>query len=60
MVPPWTARDRAATAKAMKISTERIGVSSGRVWAAATVTAPRIPAHTTIPPSAALRGRLVR
>ena len=51
MVPPWISSDIVATAKAMSTSTDRCGVSSGRVCAAATVTAPRIPAHTTTMPS---------
>ena len=51
MVPPCSSSDSTATAKAISTSTGRWGVSAGKVCAAATVTAPRIPAQTTTVPS---------
>ncbi len=50
-VPPWISSEPIATRKAMKTSSERLGVSEGRVCAAASVTTPRMPAQTTTVPS---------
>ncbi|SLH17976.1 Uncharacterised protein [Mycobacteroides abscessus subsp. abscessus] len=50
-VAPWHNSERVATANATKINSGRFGVSAGRVCAAATVIAPRIPANTTTKPS---------
>ena len=50
-VPPWMSNDSTATENAISTNNARCGVSSGNVCAAATVTAPRMPAHTTTAPS---------
>jgi hypothetical protein len=55
-VPPWISSDPTATTNATSTSSERLGASSGKVCAAATVTAPRMPAHTLIAPARQSRG----
>ena len=50
-VPPCIPREIAATQKAMRIIAVRPGSPLGSVCAAATVTAPRMPAQTMVAPS---------